>query len=66
MAVSVDSERCQGHARCWHVAPDFFTLDEEGYCNIGDAKPVPPELEDDVERAVLECPERALSIRNGR
>lgn len=62
LAVSVDRDVCQGHARCWHLAPEFFTLDDEGYCDIGTGKPVPAELEGKVRAGVDACPEHALTI----
>jgi len=61
MKVSVDPERCQGHARCWEICPDVFSLDEEGHADVVDAE-VPPALEDHVRRAVRNCPERAIAL----
>jgi ferredoxin len=61
MKVSVDPERCQGHARCWEICPDVFSLDEEGHADVVDAE-VPLALEDDVRRAVRNCPERAIGL----
>jgi ferredoxin len=61
MKVSVDPERCQGHARCWEICPDVFSLDEEGHADVVDAE-VPTALEDDVRRAVRNCPERAIDL----
>jgi ferredoxin len=60
--VSVDRMRCQGHARCWQILPVVFTLDEEGYSDIGLDRPVPPGLEEQARRAVESCPELALRI----
>jgi ferredoxin len=31
MRVSVDSERCTGHARCNASAPEIYDLDDNGY-----------------------------------
>jgi ferredoxin len=64
ISVSVDNDICQGHARCWHLAPDFFTLDDEGYANIGEGKPVPPGMETLVRSGVDACPEHALTIHD--
>jgi len=60
--VSVDSNRCTGHARCHAVAPDVFTLDDEGFRDIGEFRQVPSGQADIAERGVLTCPELALSI----
>src|SRR6266567_5571760 len=31
MKVTVDPDRCQGHAQCWEICPEVFSLDEEGH-----------------------------------
>jgi ferredoxin len=64
MRVSVDNERCTGHARCWALAPDVFTIDDDGYSNIGTGKEVPPGLEGAAQLGVDSCPERALRIED--
>jgi len=60
MKVAVDADVCQGHARCWEICPEVFSLDEEGHALVAVAD-VPPELEEDVAEAVANCPERAIS-----
>ena len=61
--VKVDSEKCQGHNRCYAMAPAMFKVDEFGYATPrGDGV---LETERDLElarRAVENCPERAISI----
>ena len=61
--VKVDPEKCQGHNRCYAMAPGMFKVDEYGYAQPqGDGT---LEDEEDVElakRAVENCPERAISI----
>ena len=59
MNVAVDPDRCQGHARCWEICPEVFSLDEEGHSVVTVAD-VPAELETKVGRAVANCPERAI------
>ena len=36
MRVSIDSATCQGHGRCYDLAPDLFGEDEEGYAVLTD------------------------------
>ena len=62
MRVSVDEGLCSGHARCWSLAPEVFTIDDNGYCNIGEGKRVAPEHEEQARIGVRACPERALTI----
>lgn len=62
MNVSVDSTRCTGHAQCNATAPSVYTLDDDGYCNIGKEMPVPPGLAAAARRGAANCPERAITI----
>ena len=63
MKVSIDRNRCQGHARCWETAPGVYELDDLGYCCI-DTIDVPPLLEDDARRGAIACPERAITVHD--
>ena len=63
MRVLIDPEFCQGHGRCYDLAPKVFGEDEDGYAVLlRDGGDVPPELEDDARLAVANCPEEALSL----
>jgi ferredoxin len=59
--VTVDPDRCQGHARCWEICPEVFSLDEVGH-GVAAAGPVPAALEDLVAKAAANCPERAIAV----
>ena len=62
MKVHVDQDRCQGHGRCYALAPQVFEPDDIGNgVEIGDGV-VPPELEDVARRAVENCPEQAIEL----
>ena len=61
MRVSVDADRCQGHARCWDICPEVFDLDDEGHALVTSSD-VPTNLEDEVREAVRNCPERAITV----
>jgi ferredoxin len=60
--VTIDADRCQGHGRCFTLAPSIFTFDEMGSgVVLGDGTL----SEDTVELARLaqaNCPEHAISI----
>lgn len=60
MNVGVDNSKCQGHAQC-DALSEFFTLDDDGYSNIGPAKEVPAGLEDEARQGIEACPESALA-----
>jgi ferredoxin len=56
----VDPEKCQGHARCYALAPELFNVDDYGQSTvIGDGE-VPEGLEDKARLAVANCPEYAI------
>jgi len=62
MRVHVDSERCQGHNRCYALAPELFDVDDYGYAHEVHDGVVPDSLEDQARLAEANCPERAISI----
>jgi ferredoxin len=62
MRVHVDPERCQGHNRCYSIAPELFDIDHLGNAHeVGDGT-VPPGLEEKAQLAVANCPEFAISV----
>ncbi len=61
MRIRVDPAVCQGHALCASAAPELFTLDDEGYSNVGEVD-VPAGSEDLARRGMQTCPERAITI----
>ena len=62
LRVRVDRERCQGHARCFALAPDLFELDQCGNAReLGDGM-VKPALEARALLAQANCPEFAIEI----
>lgn len=65
MRVRVDTERCQGHGRCYATAPELFGPDELGNGHeIGDGV-VPAGLEHQARVAVENCPEQAITVEEG-
>ena len=62
MRVQIDSDKCQGHGRCYDLAPAVFTDDEEGNGQVIGGGVVAPADEEDARLAVANCPESAISI----
>jgi ferredoxin len=62
MHVHVDRERCQGHNRCYALAPELFDVDDLGNAFELNDGVVPPDLEEKARLAVANCPERAISM----
>lgn len=62
MRVVIDAEKCQGHSRCYALAPELFDVDDYGQALvIGDGS-VPVDLEEKARLAVVNCPEFAIGI----
>jgi ferredoxin len=62
MKVHVDEERCEGHGRCYALAPAVFEPDEVGDGRaIGDGS-VAEEEQDRARLAAANCPEQAITI----
>jgi ferredoxin len=63
--AQIDATCCQGHGRCYDLAPGLFGEDEEGYGTVlGDGN-VAPGQEHDARLAAANCPERAIQIVEG-
>lgn len=61
MKIIVHNDKCQGHARCFAMAPHIFQLDDEGYIRPGDID-VAEGDEKLAWKGAKSCPERALEI----
>lgn len=62
MRVRVDENKCQGHNRCYALAPALFEVDDYGYATeVGDGT-VPAGMEEDARLAAANCPEYAISV----
>ncbi len=62
MKVLIDADRCQGHGRCFSLAPTLFEFDELGNgVVIGDGRLDSQTLEL-ARLAQVNCPEHAIEI----
>ena len=64
MKVRVDPEKCQGHNRCYSLAPEQSVVDDYGYAREAEDGVVPPELEEKAKLAQANCPEHAVIIED--
>ena len=64
MHIELDSEKCQGHGRCYALAPDLFEPDDEGYAVllVGPDGVVPAGFEDAARLTADNCPEYAITV----
>ncbi|HMG44332.1 MAG TPA: ferredoxin [Acidimicrobiales bacterium] len=52
MKVRLDPDRCQGHGRCYTLAPALFSGDDE----------IPADQARRAESAAANCPEHAITL----
>jgi ferredoxin len=62
MRVRIDRERCQGHGRCYTLAPELFGEDDEGNGTVLVVGPLTDEQAKAVQLAEANCPESAVLI----
>jgi ferredoxin len=60
--VTVDGDKCQGHNRCYALAPELFDVDDYGYAHELHDGAVPAGLEDKARLAAANCPEFAITV----
>jgi ferredoxin len=61
MKLRIDPERCQGHGRCWDVAPELIDCDDEGRGVVTTEDVDGPQIAL-AQVAVRTCPERAVTL----
>jgi len=63
MKLTIDAAMCTGHGRCYTLAPDLLSYDEEGFVTErGSTIEVPAGQEEAAREAALSCPEGAITI----
>ena len=63
MRLTVDGKSCMGHGRCYLMAPDLLSYDDEGYVTIRDLTiDVPADQVEAAEDAAGTCPELAITL----
>lgn len=62
MRVRVNPEKCQGHGRCYALAPDLFELDDYGMSTVTGDGTVRVESRELVQLVAANCPEFAVEI----
>ena len=62
MRIILDNEKCQGHGRCYALAPELFDADDEGYAILLVEGDVPAGQEANATLAADNCPEYAITI----
>lgn len=62
MRIVYDRDACQGHNRCYLLAPELFDVDDEGYAVLRVEGQVPADLEKKAQLAADNCPEYAITL----
>jgi ferredoxin len=60
--VHVDPDRCQGHNRCYSIAPELFELDDLGMSSETGQGLLPADQAGAARRAEANCPEHAITV----
>jgi len=62
MRVYLDAGTCQGHNRCYALAPDLFDVDDVGQAMLLIDRPASTEAQHRARLAASDCPEYAITI----
>ena len=62
MRIHVDAQKCQGHNRCYALAPELFDVDDYGIAVVVGDGSVPTGLEEKARLAAANCPEFAITV----
>ncbi len=62
MKIKYDRDACQGHNRCYMLAPELFDVDDEGYAILLVEGDVQDRVEEKAQLTVDNCPEFAIEI----
>ncbi len=62
MRIVIDAEKCQGHNRCYAIAPELIDVDDLGMAFVLIDDEVPEALEGKARLVVANCPEFAISL----
>ena len=62
MRVQIDSQKCQGHNRCYALAGELFDVDDYGNATALNDGDVPEGQEQRAELAIANCPEHAIAV----
>ncbi len=62
MRLRIDEEKCQGHNRCYALAPELVDVDDMGTAHVLNDGVVPAELAEKAKLIVDNCPEYAIEL----
>ena len=62
MKIHVDSDKCEGHSRCYALAPDLVDVDDLGNAFELNDGVVPADMEEKAHLIIDNCPEFAIAV----
>jgi len=62
MKTTAIADKCQGHNRCYALAPELFDVDDYGQSVLLVDGDLPDELVDKARLAAANCPEFAIKV----
>jgi ferredoxin len=63
MKLTIDAALCTGHGRCYTLAPDLLSYDDEGFVTQrGTTVDIAAADEESAREAAMSCPEGAITI----
>lgn len=62
MRIHLDSDRCQGHGRCYSVAPELFGYDDDGQAVLLVSDELAEAQLASAQLAADNCPEYAIEV----
>jgi ferredoxin len=65
MKIKVDAGKCEGHSRCYALAPELVDVDDLGNAFELNDGVVPAGLEEKAQLIIDNCPEYAIEIVEG-
>lgn len=60
MKLAIDQAKCEGHGRCYDIAPNLFEPDDFGHGQLVTGVSQTDADPDEARRAVHACPEHAV------
>jgi ferredoxin len=60
--LHLDRSACQGHGRCYALAPGLFGWDDDGYALLEADRELTPDEHGPARRATDNCPEFAITL----
>ena len=59
--ITINTDRCTGHGRCYVLAPEVFEPDDDGY-SVARASVVDDDLTEAAQLGSSNCPEDAINV----